>query len=191
MLNAFLWSWIFVKWMIFGLLSIPMTIFAKAICWILPFFVDESTKRLPQWLDWFNTPNSPADGDPAHQKRWPGTDKWSTYKRRTAWYWRNSAYGFDRQVIGYEVYASDLYKVVGNPKANRRPYVPGICLRKLYDASGKPKVWFFYFVLPWPFALFKTKCIRGSLGWKLWCKEADGHGVAMWTGMINPFFSRE
>ena len=73
----------------------------------------------------------------------------------------------------------------------RRPYVPGICLRKLYDASGKPKVWFFYFVLPWPLGLFKTKCIRGSLGWKLWCKESTGHGIAMWTGMINPFFSRE
>lgn len=90
-----------------------------------------------------------------------------------------------------KVFVRKPEKVVGNPQANRRPYVPGICLRKLYAASGKPKVWFFYFVLPWPFGLFKTKCIRGSLGWKLWCKESTGHGIAMWTGMINPFFSRE
>ena len=44
---------VFIKWLLCGCLSIPMTILGKALCWVLPFFVDEETKRLPKWLDWF------------------------------------------------------------------------------------------------------------------------------------------
>ena len=46
---------VFIKWLLCGCLSIPMTILGKALCWVLPFFVDEETKRLPKWLDWFMT----------------------------------------------------------------------------------------------------------------------------------------
>lgn len=191
MSNGIRWFLIFLEWVLKGFLSVPVNILAKALCWLFPFFVEEETKRLPKWLDWFMTPNTNADGDPAHQKRHPGTSWWATYKRRTAWFWRNSAYGFDRQVVGHEVYQEDKMVVYGNPDANRRPFIPGRCLRLLYTSDVKPKVWFYYFCLPWPFGLFKTKCIRGSLGWKLWCKESTGHGIAMWTGMVNPFFSRD
>lgn len=192
-MNAFRWIWLFLKFVLLAFLSVPFNIFAKLICWILPFFVEEETKRLPKWLDWFMTPNSSADGDPAHQKRWPGTDKWSTYKRRTAWFWRNSAYGFDRQVCGVDVYASDFLKVYGNPKANRRPFIAGTCLRLLYSEQGHAKSWFLYFCWSWPFGLLKTRCIRGSIGWKLWMKDGNdrGFGVAMWTGMVNPLFHKE
>lgn len=48
MKNAVIWSWIVIKWVLFGLLSVPVNIFAKAICWILPFFVEEETRRLPK-----------------------------------------------------------------------------------------------------------------------------------------------
>lgn len=191
---VFLWSkemWLYIKWFLLGLLSVPMAVFAKAICWILPFFVEEETKRLPVSLDWFMTPDTDADGDLAHWKRHPGTDWWSTYKRRTAWFWRNSAYGFDRQVLGVEVYGADTMTAVGVIDAGRRPFKPGSCMRKLYSEDGKFKAWFWYFCVAWPFGLFKSKCIRGSFGWKLWCKEEDGHGIAQWTGMCNPFFSRE
>ena len=182
---------LYLKWFLMGFISIPVNILAKLFCWVFPFFVQEDTKRLPKWLDWFMTPNSSADGDPAHQQRHPGTSWWATYKRRTAWFWRNSAYGFDRKVLGVEVYEEDVMRVKGNPNANRRPYIPGTCMRKLYSKNGKFKAWFYYFVKPWPFGLFPKRCIRGSIGWKLWCKESQGKGIAMWTGMINPFFHRD
>lgn len=140
--------WLYVKWALQGLVSIPMTIFAKAICWLLPFFVEEETRKLPQWLSWFDTPNSTADGDPAHQKRHPGTGKWATYKRRTAWYWRNSCYGFDRQVIGVEVYGSDTMTVVGVADAGRRPFKPGACMRSCTQLTGSTKLGSITSVLP-------------------------------------------
>lgn len=183
--------WLYIKWTLQGLVSIPMTIFAKAICWLLPLFVEEETRKLPRWLSWFDTPNSTADGDPAHQKRHSGTGKWATYKRRCAWYWRNSCYGFDRQVIGVEVYGSDTMTVDGVADAGRRPFKPGACMRKLYSADGKYKAWFYYFCIAWPWGLFPKRCIRGSFGHKLWCKEQEGSGIAMWTGMCNPWFNRE
>ena len=74
---------VFIKWLLCGCLSIPMTILGKALCWVLPFFVDEETKRLPKWLDWFMTDDNDADGDAGHWERNPGTGKWATYVRRT------------------------------------------------------------------------------------------------------------
>lgn len=84
---------VFIKWLLCGCLSIPMTILGKALCWVLPFFVDEETKRLPKWLDWFMTDDNDADGDAGHWERNPGTEKWATYVRRTKWFWRNTATG--------------------------------------------------------------------------------------------------
>lgn len=69
---------VFIKWLLCGCLSIPMTILGKALCWVLPFFVDEETKRLPKWLDWFMTDDNDADGDAGHWERNPGTGKWAT-----------------------------------------------------------------------------------------------------------------
>ena len=181
---------IFIKWLLLGCVSVPMAIFSKAICWILPFFVNEETKRLPKWLNWFMTPNTNADGDPAHLERHPGTDWWSTYKRRTAWFWRNSAYGFDRTVAGIVSKRSDTLAAYGNMDAGRRPFIPGYNIRKLYDENGKLKAWQLYFCVAWPFGLFNTKCIRGNLGWKLWGFEQGEIRNFQWTGMINPFFSR-
>lgn len=181
---------VFLKWIVFGLISVPATIIAKAFCWVLPFFVDEETKRLPNWLSWFMTPNTDADGDPAHWERHPGTDWWSTFKRRTAWFWRNSLYGFDRQVLGIDCKTTDVLDVQGNPFIGRRPFVPGWCYRRLYR-NEKFIAFQFYFVVSWPFGLFESRCWRGNLGWKLWDFSYEKEKCCMWTGMINPFFHKE
>lgn len=181
---------IYLKWFLSGLISIPVTILGKLFCWVLPFFVDEETKRLPQWLDWFMTPNTNADGDPAHLERWPGDDWLSTYLRRTAWFWRNTAYGFDRQVLGVNGQPTDFLEVKGNPFIGRRPFAPGWCFRKLYR-NGKVIAFQLYFVYAWPLGLFKSKCWRGNFGWMLWDYRQDREVCYQWTGMVNPFFSKE
>lgn len=181
---------LYLKWHIMGFISIPVTVLAKLFCWALPFFVDEKTKRLPDWLSWFMTPHTDADGDHAHQERWPGTDWWSTYKRRTAWFWRNTLYGFDRQVLGVTSKPTDFLEVKGDPDIGRRPFKPGTCFRRLYR-NGKAVAFQYYFVIAWPLGLFPNRCIRGNLGWKLWDFRSDKESCCMWTGMINPFFHRE
>ena len=79
---------LYLKWAILSFPSVFMAVFGRIPCPILPFFVTENG-HLPNWLRWFDTPYDTADGDDGHQEKWPGTDWWSTYKRRVAWYWRN------------------------------------------------------------------------------------------------------
>lgn len=180
----------FFKWILCGLVSISMTVLGKFLSPVLPFFVDKQTKRLPEWLSWFMTPNTDADGDPAHCERHPGTGWWPTYKRRTAWFWRNTLYGFDRTVLGIHCSSTDYLTIKGNTLAGRRPFVPGYCFRRLYR-DGRLIGWQLYVCYGWPFGLFKKRCIRGNFGWKLWGNTVRDGDYAMWTGMCNPFFSRE
>lgn len=181
---------VFIKWLLCGCLSIPMTILGKALCWVLPFFVDEETKRLPKWLDWFMTDDNDADGDAGHWERNPGTGKWATYVRRTKWFWRNTCYGFDREVVGIKCWSTDVIKFTGDADVGRKPFRPGVNWHHLYR-NGKLIGFQWYFVCAWPWGLFPKRCIRGNFGWKLWANKTETEDWAQWTGMCNPFFNRE
>lgn len=91
---------VYLKWLALMPASFIMAIVGRLLAPILPFFVDKETHRLPDWLSWFATDDNDADGDQGHWERWPGTDPWSTYKRRVAWLLRNVCYGFDIDVLG-------------------------------------------------------------------------------------------
>lgn len=136
---------VFIKWLLCGCLSIPMTILGKALCWVLPFFVDEETKRLPKWLDWFMTDDNDADGDAGHWERNPGTGKWATYVRRTKWFWRNTCYGFDREAVGIKCWSTDVIEFTGDVDVGRKPFRPGANWHHLYR-NGKLIGFQWYFV---------------------------------------------
>ena len=100
---------VYLKWLALMPASFIMAIIGRLLAPILPFFVDKETHRLPNWLSWFATDDNDADGDQGHRERWPGTDSWSTYKRRVAWLLRNVCYGFDIQVCGVPVHLSLIH----------------------------------------------------------------------------------
>ena len=109
---------VYLKWLALMPASFIMAIVGRLLAPILPFFVDNETHRLPKWLSWFATDDNDADGDAGHWERWPGTDPWSTYKRRVAWLLRNVCYGFDIDVLGVRVYPTDDWEVRGNEDAS-------------------------------------------------------------------------
>lgn len=176
----------FLKWAIRAPLTLCMAVIGRLLAPILPFFVQEDG-YLPDWLSWFQTPDNPADGDDNHWDRHPGTDAWSTYKRRVAWFWRNVGYGFDIQVLGARCKASDVLTMDGMEHVKAKPLAEGWQFYRLYR-EGKLVYWQFYFVCGydwWP-----AKCIRGNFGWKLWGFEGQDCNL-QWTGMCNPLFGTQ
>lgn len=81
---------LYIRWFCLIPLSLFMAIFARLLCPVLPFFANDDG-YLPGYLWWFQTPFDSLDGDSGSWERHPGTDAWSTYKRRVCWLWRNSA----------------------------------------------------------------------------------------------------
>lgn len=84
---------LYLKWAAFLLPSFLMEIVGKVGAPILAFFVC-SDGWLPHWLWWFQTPDNSCDGDEGHRARWSRDGWFWTWARRTAWLFRNTAYGF-------------------------------------------------------------------------------------------------
>lgn len=177
---------IYLKWALLGIPSLLMAIVGRVLAPFLPFFVQENG-FLPRWLWWFQTPDNPCDGDAGHWERWPGTDAWSTYKRRVAWFLRNVGYGFDIDVLGVQIFATDSIKSLGDPDVDTDPIHSGWNFRRVYR-DGECIAWHLYFVFQYPF--LKTRCLRGTFGWKLfgyWGRVSDD--CLQWSGMVNPLKS--
>lgn len=173
----------YIHWAILAPISFFMAIFGRIISPILPFFV-QSDGYLPKWLWWFQTPDNPCDGDSAHWERHPGTDACSTYKRRVAWFWRNVCYGFDIEVLGIKKEEGDILHFKGDEETGNNPVHNGYEWRIL-ERNDKNIAFQLYFVYQYPF--WKSRCIRGNMGWKLWDFNGD-KPTYQWTGMIIPFF---
>lgn len=174
----------YLKWAALGPLSFLMAIVGRLLAPVLPFFVQEDG-YLPKWLWWFQTPDNPCDGDSGHWERHPGTDWWSTYTRRVAWFWRNVGYGFDIDVLGLKELDGDTLEVVGDLETGTSPAHSGYVWRVLRRADGTKTGFQLYAIFQWPF--WKTRCLRVNLGWKIW-NFGEGLESHQWTGMINPFF---
>ena len=181
---------IYLKWAALLLPSLFMAVAGRLLAPILPLFANDQA-RLPKWLDWFNTPHTDLDGDARHWERWPGTDWWSTYKRRTAWLLRNVAYGFDRQVLGFTYDDTYTRLVVGDESVGDLSGVSGLCRWYAYDASGKLAAFQIYWV--WHYRLFSLrKCIRFGVGWKIWGAfpdRRDNPPQAQYWAYLNLFKS--
>ena len=122
---------------------------------------------LPRWLWWFQTPDNSLDGDSGwinEHRRFKVEDKpWKRWYNRTTWLYRNATYGFCIDVLGAKCYATDVIKVVGDPKVSNRPIKSGLVKRYLYR-NGEVIYFQWYYVRQWS----DSRCIRINLGWKLW-----------------------
>lgn len=132
---------------------------------VLALFVDEDG-WLPRFLWWFQTPDNSCDGDAAHMERWP-RDGWGwTWLRRTAWLFRNSAYGFNYYVLGVHYQPGDLTWHEGDPSVGDTSGISGLC-RWYLERDGELIGFQIYYVKH--YRIFGTwKCVRFGMGWKLW-----------------------
>lgn len=176
---------VYIKWAALIVPSFFMAVVGRLLAPILPFFVQEDG-YLPDWLSWFQTPDNPCDGDAGHWERHPGTDWWSTYKRRVAWFWRNVAYGFDISVLGVEVRSTDDLIFDGDRDVGAKPPRSGWQWKKIVR-DGEVVAFQLYGVhqyRAWP-----QRCLRVNLGWKCFdFDDAVTDQVIQWTCMVNPFF---
>lgn len=173
------------KWSGLILPSGVMAIVGRVLAPFLPPFANDRG-YLPQWLNWFQTPFNSLDGDHRHLERWPGTDIWSTYKRRVAWLLRNVCYGFDMKVCGIPVDPdSDVIEVIGNPDISDKNGVSGYCYWFAYR-NNKLIAWQFYYIYHYE-AFGLKKCVRVGMGWKLWSDEKLREEPAQYFAYAHPF----
>jgi len=159
-----------IKWC----LSIVVMFFAKyLVAWPLTPLVVLFVRGdgwLPGWLSWFGTPDNSMDGDGGWQTESRffinESNKFKRYINRCGWIWRNSLYGFNRDVLSIKYKAGDTLVVIGDPNvSNGPPGFSGTVVRRLMR-GGKIVAWQWYYIRQykrWP----KT-CIRINLGYKLW-----------------------
>ncbi len=172
---------IYLKWLLYCIPDLVMQVVGKALSPVLPLFVrtarnsqgeiewktDGSAMQanLPKWLSWFQTDDHDCDGDRGSWERHPGFDWWSIYKRRTAWFFRNTGYNFCINVLGIPVTPADEFLVQGNPDASDTNSISGACFRRVYrDDTLICFQW--YFIRHYAFWRVRA-CVRIGLGWKL------------------------
>lgn len=193
---------VYLKWLYFCLFDLISQVVGKALSPILPFFVrttrnaegkidwkfDGSAMQanLPHWLRWFQTDDHDCDGDRGSWERHPGTDWWSVYKRRTAWFFRNTAYGFCIDVLGVPVYPEDEFVVQGNPDASDTNDISGACFRRVYR-DDKLICFQWYYIRHYAIGSRYKACVRIGLGWKLFGNWHNESGkVAQHQIYFNP-----
>lgn len=192
---------IYLKWILFCVPDLLMQVIGKALSPVLPLFVrternakgeiewkTDGTARianLPAWLQWFQTDDHDCDGDAAHWKRHPGTSVWACYKRRTAWFFRNTGYGLCIRVLGIAVTPADEYIEHGNPDASDTNGVSGQVFRRVYR-DDRLICFQWYFIKH--YAVGKVRaCIRIGIGWKLFGNWHRENGkTAMHMMYFNP-----
>lgn len=162
---------VYAKWAAFVPLSFLVEIVGKLGSPVLAFFCDESG-WLPSWLSWFQTPDNPCDGDAGHLERWPRNGLFWTWVRRTAWLFRNTAYGFNIDVIGFKHQEGDVKEVIGDPSVGDVSGVSGLC--KWYvRRQGELVAFQIYYVKH--YQIFGVwKCVRAGIGWKVWGSPGPG-----------------
>lgn len=139
----------------YWLCILPIIITAEVVAVILAPVLPLFSKNawLPDWLDWFQTPDSNLMGDDAHQARWL---KHSPYLQMVMWLLRNRAYGFKWGPFGA---APKPYKVRGTPDiGNRHSYKSGWLF--ILNEQG---FWYFKCVYP----ITASYCIQLAFGWQL------------------------
>ena len=172
---------IYLKWLLYCIPDLVMQVVGKALSPALPLFVrtarnsqgeiewktDGSAMQanLPKWLSWFQTDDHDCDGDRGSWERHPGFDWWSIYKRRTAWFFRNTGYNFCINVLGIPVTPADEFLVQGNPDASDTNSISGACFRRVYR-DDKLICFQWYFIRHYAFWRVRA-CVRIGLGWKL------------------------
>lgn len=91
-------------------LTLVVTLLAYLLSPILPFFVDDLTGDLPNFLRWFETPDAPCVGDAMWKNRTVGM---SRYKQIFLWLLRNPAQGLDAWLKA-DINLADPVRVYGD-----------------------------------------------------------------------------
>ncbi|GAB5100487.1 DUF7338 family protein [Caballeronia sp. HLA56] len=154
----------FLRWITLAVLGICFMMLACLIAPILPAFaIGNST--LPRWLRWFQTPDNPLDGDQNfidNVAPYPGKQTGlRQYINRVLWLWRNPAYGFDLEVLGFTAHEGAILVMAGTLPMNVTPRT-GWYFAILTNPDGT-RAWQFYAVKRWG-----TWASRVNFGWKLW-----------------------
>ena len=171
----------YIVWFLKLIPSIIVEIFAKIMSPIFALFCDEDG-WLPSWLGWFQTPDNSCDGDRGHKARWPKQGKIWNWMRRTAWLFRNSAYGFNLK-LGFKYKEGDVRMTIGNPDAGDRSGVSGIVHHSVYR-NNKLVAFQHYYVKH--YRIFGTwRCVRAGFGYKIWGDPSSKMYGQHWL-YVNP-----
>lgn len=164
---------IYLKWLVMVPVMIVVTALTFPLAFVLPFFAQYREGwhdngniygygyYLPNWLNWFQTPDNSLDGDYGWQhEHWQWRFKLppriSTYVGRLGWLWRNPGYGFG--VVRFDSAVPVVATYTGNATVNDSPGVEGWCL---VHAGG-------LFQLVWVKRIGSgSKCIYCNLGWNI------------------------
>jgi hypothetical protein len=177
---------IYLRWFVFEMLSLIMQYLINLpLAPLIVLFADQYG-WLPWWLSWFQTFDNDLDGDPGWQtENRPYINESNKYQRwvnRFHWLWRNSCYGFSRDVLGIRFLPSDSIVIIGSQSvSNGPPGVNGLVKRYLYR-DGKIMAFQWYYIRQ--YSWFPTKCIRINIGWKLWGRDTS---YAMHVFSPSPF----
>ena len=174
---------LYLKWLCLLPPTFFMAVVGRLLAPFMPFFVQEDG-YLPRWLWWFQTPDNPCDGDKGHWERWPGTSAWATYKRRGVGFLRNGAYGFVLEVLGQKTFPGDRLEMLGEEGVSDQPRgKSGFWLKRTY--GSRMTCWHLYYIRQWCF--WPTKCLRVSIGWKLFSFDPAAEESHQLTCYCNPF----
>lgn len=175
---------VYLKWFLFCFLSLAMDVVGRVLAPLLVFFASDDG-WLPRWLWWFQTPDNSLDGDRGHIERWTdATDDWTTYCRRLAWLWRNCAYGFNIEVLGFKLKDGDVKQTLGDPNVGDNSGVSGTCRWRVYR-NGELVAFQWYYVKHYKLC-GHWKCVRVGAGWKIWGQPSGKVFGQHWI-YFNPF----
>lgn len=180
----------YLRWLCYLPLSLAMKILCLLFADIIALFADKSG-WLPDWLSWFQTLDNSLDGDLNFKENaapYTGSNvvqlsKYETWRNRSAWIRRNSAYGFKINVIGFHVDSAAIYKAHGNDLVSDRPLSTGYVLRTRTNPNGS-KCFQFYAVYKW----HPKFCLRIMAGWKIWGANNVNKNIQFAVN-FNPFKS--
>ena len=170
-----------IKWFLYSILTLVLTILAYPIVPIAVLFADKETGRLPKIFRWFETHDDLGWGAGTYEE--PIGKAYLKYGKRVAlilWLWRNKAYTF-RNKIRVDSDYSD-YGIVQSGSTVPPKYGFYRELFVLYDLKAKKE--YFDLFLGCSFGKFHVYL---RMGWKLkpiWKdrKKPDGESA---TGMFS------
>lgn len=172
----------YLVWLLKLIPSVSIELLAKAASPILALFCG-ADGWLPPWLSWFSTPDNSCDGDETHRSKWRGSDPLHSWMRRTAWLFRNSAYGFNLW-IGFHSKNGDIRILRGNPNVGDRTGVSGSVHYKVLR-NGRLVAFQHYCVKH--YRIFGAwRCVRFGIGYKIWSDPSSKMYGQYWI-YFNPF----
>lgn len=174
-------AWLITLWVACIPFSLLFAVGGRILAPGLAFFCDDEG-WLPNWLNWFQTPDNSCDGDAGHRARWPRDGVFWTYARRVAWLLRNVGYGFDIQVLGIEIEETDKITISGNTNIGDLSGISGKCFW-LALRDEKPIAFQWMYVKHYKLFCKWPKCIRIGMGWKIWNEKPS---VAQYWLYFNP-----